>query len=211
MSDPRRTPEVRLTQFVNYASTAPSRRKSFLADSGGYVFYKDFYLRFRRAVMSDRRTTRDGAAVHAAAQNATPRYARRYGELATKWSTEIDRWGECTGLDVEQVTYPVGGLDVLVSVPFAEVYPDGGVELVFVRFTKDPRDGDVVDMMLRLVQRAYAGSLPEAVVTFLDLEHEVIRSTAGRDLSGHDFWIETDAAGLAYVLGDDGEAGSDAA
>lgn len=211
MSDPRRTPEVRLTKFVSYASTAPSRRWAVAADTSGYVFYKDFYLGLRRALSSDRRTTRDGAALHAAAQNASARHARRYSELAAKWSAEVDRWNDCVGHDVEPMTHMVGGLAIHVSVPFAEIYPDGTVELVFVRFPKDPLEGRVIDMMLRLVQLAYAELIPGAVVTFLDLERGVLRTTEGRDLSGQDFWIDAEAADLANALLQGGREGSGAA
>jgi hypothetical protein len=195
--------EVSFTQFVKYASTPPNRRGPVVGQIVGGSDYSpvtDFYLGMRHALGSDRRTTRDGTAVEAAAVNATMRKQARYSTLASAWSAVIGRWQACTAVPVDRTRIAIGGLSVRVPAPIAEEHEDGTVELVKVHLAEPQLDPAVVDMILRLYQRAYAAEYPGAVITFVDLPRRRLLTSERRDLSTLDFWIETDAAGLAYAL-----------
>ncbi|MGF0118676.1 hypothetical protein ACQFYA_20485 [Promicromonospora sp. Marseille-Q5078] len=188
---------------MKYASTPPNRRGPVVGQivgGAGWSPRTDFYLGMRHALVSDRRTTRDGAAVEAAAVNANTRKQARYSALASAWSNILGRWAACSSVHVERTRIAIGGLSVRVPAPIAEEHEDGTIELVKVHLAEPELDPTTIDMFLRLYQRAYAAEYPEAGITFVDLSRGGLWTSEGRDLAALDFWIETDAAGLAYAL-----------
>lgn len=195
-------PQTRLSGFITYTTARPSARASAVKQAIGadYDFVADHYLRLRRAVKADRRGTRDGAAVAAAVANATPKKAASYTVLGKNWPKIARRWQECKSVTVDDAEIFIAGLRVLVRPSFAELHPDGALELVVMGYSAANHPADALDTVLRLVQRAYAQLHPEAVVTYVDLYTKRVRTSEGRDLSSHDIRIDTDAAGLAYAM-----------
>ncbi len=120
--------------------------------------------------------------------------------LASAWSNVLERWAACASVHVERTRIAIGGLSVRVPAPIAEEHEDSTVELVKVHLAEPELDPTTVDMFLRLYQRAYAADYPKAVIAFVDLSRGRVWTSEGRDLTGLDFCIETDAAGLAYAL-----------
>lgn len=195
-------PHTRLTGFVNYVVASPRTRPAAVKQALGtdYHVSHDFYLRMRSAIAADRRTTRDGAAVDAAAANATTKKRTAYRRLATNWPAVLGRWASSHPTAVERVDLDVAGLQLTISPAFAELHPNGTTEVVVVRYPA-PLSNRHLDLIVRLIQRAYAPTVPNLVATVVDLQEPKLRSSEGRtDLSGLDPWIDTEAAGLAYAL-----------
>jgi len=195
-------PATNLTGFVNYATARPTARASAIrrAELGDYNPRGDFYRRMRVAVQADRRTARDGSAVEAAVVNADSRRKPRFARLTANWEKIYHRWDSCKPHEIHRVEVDVAGLSLSVSPTFAELRPDGILEIVVVRYAENAHSIEDLDMILRVVQRAYRRTHPAAVVVCVDLWGARLRTSEGRDLTRHDTRIETDAAGLAYAL-----------
>lgn len=195
-------PETRLSGFIAYSTSRPTSRAAAVrqAIGGDYKVEQDFYLRFRRAVDADRRGLRDGSAITAAVANATPKKAPRFTHLAKKWPKVFPRWDKCTPATVDRAQLNVAGLTVTIVPSFAEQHPDGHLEIVIMGYSAAKHPSADIDMILRLVQRAYTPLHPSAEFTFVSLDTAQVRTTLGRNLERHDMRIDTDAAGLAYAL-----------
>lgn len=162
-----------------------------------YRVETDFWKRARAALLADRRTTRDGQALHAAAQN-TPDQKKMplFAAAARRWEQVAPRWARCEHVPLPTASVTIGGLEVKIPAGFAERHPDGGLEVVIVRFNEDKLSDDVVDAVLRLVQRRY----PTCTITFVDLPRLTIRTTRGRNLENYDAWLDQAGMYLAYVM-----------
>lgn len=195
-------PETRLGGFVAYATSRPTARAGAIrqAIGGDYKVEQDFYRRFRLAVDADRRGARNGSAIAAAVANANEHKAARFTALARRWPSVATRWDDCRHTEVERATINIAGLGLTLSPSFAELHPDGLLELVTMCYANKKYSASDIDMVLRVVQRAYEPLHPKATITFVDLPGRRIRTSAGKDLTRHDTRIETDAAGLAYAL-----------
>lgn len=195
-------PETRLGGFVTYATSRPTARAGAIrqAIGGDYKVEQDFYRRFRLAVEADRRGARDGSAIAAAVANANEHKAARFTALARRWPNVVARWDQCRHVEVERAAINIAGLGLTLSPSFAELHPDGLLELVVMCYADKKYSASDIDMVLRVVQRAYSSLYPSAMITFVDLPGRRIRTSQGKDLSRHDTWIETDAAGLAYAM-----------
>lgn len=198
------TAHTRLTGFLNYVTASPTRRAAAVRQATGsdYDPAHDYYLRMRHAIAADRRTTRDGAAAAAAVKNATPKKRERFEVLAGNWRRIARRWSDCTPASVSRTDVAVGGLTLTISPSFAEVHPDGTLEIVVVRFAATPLSRQQMDLVLRLMQRAFDPSHPDCVLTYVDLGSRTVRNSRDRAtaLASLDTWAETEAAGLAYAL-----------
>lgn len=159
---------------------------------------RDWWGAMRRAVLSDRRTTRDAQALRAAARNVKdPKKKPLYAAMAEEWQSVAPRWKRHEHVPISPVSVTVGTLDIRVSPTFAERNLNGVLEVVLVSFTEEKLSDDTVDAALRLMQRAY----PNAVCTFVDLRRPGrIRTTRGRKLAKYDDWLESAGLYLAHVL-----------
>lgn len=196
------TPETRLGGFVAYATARPTARASAIrqAVGGDYKVEQDFYLRFRRAVTTDRQGPRDGAAIAAAVTNATTKKAQRFAELAANWPKVSQRWAHTSPAAVDRASVVIAGLTVTVVPSFVEQEANGQLEIVIMGYAAERLSAADLDMVLRVVQWAYAPLYPAARAAYVDLAHARVRTTDGQDLRRHDIRIETDAAGLAYAM-----------
>lgn len=196
------TPETRLSGFVAYATARPTARASAIRQAlgGDYRVEQDFYLRFRRAVESDMHGARDGTAVTAAVSNATPKKTVKFAGLAANWSKVRQRWERSTSTTAASASITVAGLTVRITPSFVERDADGRLEIVIMGYAAQRFSAADLDMIVRLVQRAYAPAYPTATVTYVDLATPRVRTSQNRDLSRHDTRIDTDAAGLAYAM-----------
>jgi hypothetical protein len=139
-----------LNEFTTYAGTTPSGRGPLvhrMLNGGAYNPAQDFYRGLRPAVMNDRRTTRDGAAVEAAVTNAHEKKRARYARLAEKWSALIPRWSDSNPIQVDRTRLLVGGLSIKVPAPIVEQHPDGAIELAYVYFKEQSPIPAVTDMI----------------------------------------------------------------
>ncbi|MBX9244657.1 hypothetical protein ICW40_07515 [Actinotalea ferrariae] len=196
------TPETRLGGFVAYATARPTARASAIrqAVGGDYNVVQDFYLRFRRAVTIDRQGPRDGAAIAAVVASATPKKARKFAELAANWPKVSQRWANTSPATIDRASVTTAGLTVTVAPSFVERDTNGELEIVIMGYAAERLSAADIDMILRVVQRAYAPLHPAARVAYVDLAHARVRTTEGQDLRRHDVRIDTDAAGLAYAM-----------
>ncbi|PFG44956.1 hypothetical protein ATJ97_0232 [Georgenia soli] len=193
-------PQVRLSGLITYLNAPPlgRARAAESARGGDYRFYADYYAALRQAVRRDRTTSRDGAAVVAAAMNATAKKRPRYTDLAAKWGSVSARWGMFAAAALPpRAVVRIGGLDVSISPTFAEESPLGETEIVMVRYAEAPLEDIVIDAVLRLMERAYPGT----VAVFVDLScSHVVTSRERKHLHRYDSWLESEAAGLAHLL-----------
>lgn len=198
------TAHTRLTGFLNYLTATPTRRAAAIRQATGtdYDPLHDYYMRMRRAVAADRRTTRDGQAVTAAATNATPTKRTRFEALAANWQPLTRRWRSSAPATVHRTDVVIGGLTLTISPSFAELHPDGSLEIVLVRFAATPLTRLQMDLVLRVMQRAFTPIHPDCDLTFIDLATKTLRTSRGRAtaLEALDTWVDTEAAGLAFAL-----------
>lgn len=193
-----------LMKFLHVNATAPARvggaAQSLRASYGvAYSPARDFWRGMRCALPADRRTTRDGEALRAAATNArNPKKKPLYAAMADAWPEVAKRWASHEHYPIQPKTVTVGGLDIRVSPSFAEAAADGTVEIVLVSFVEQKLDNTAIDAALRVMQRAYPGT--ECV--FVDLRRETLRTTHGRTPDQLDGWLESSTLYLAHILAD---------
>lgn len=193
-----------LMNFLHVNATAPARvgraAQSLRASYGTeYSPARDFWRGMRCALPTDRRTTRDGQALRAAATNARdPKKKPLYAAMADAWPEVATRWASHEHYPIRPKTVTVGGLDIRVSPSFAEVAADGTVEIVLVSFVEQKLHDTAIDAALRIMQRAYPGT--ECV--FVDLRREFVRTTHGRTPDQLDGWLESSTLYLAHILAD---------
>ncbi|WP_154793224.1 hypothetical protein [Occultella kanbiaonis] len=196
------TPRIRVGEYIGYIATPDSKlrdRARLLRDIRPYNPGSDHWFRVRTAVGKDRRTTRDGQAVHAAALNAPSRREANFRRVAETWDTIVKRWRRHELVAVDPVTINIGGTDVAVRPTFAEQDSSGNREVVIVRFSVTaPLDVDKANKILRLAQRAYPGD----TIVLADLPSGDKAYTAGpaRDLSRYDEALERDGLHIASIL-----------
>lgn len=193
-----------LMKFLHVNATAPARvggaAQSLRASYGlDYSPARDFWRGMRCALPTDRRTTRDGQALRAAATNARdPKKKPLYATMAGAWPEVARRWASHEHFPIQPKTITVGGLDIRVSPSFAEIAADGTIEIVLVSFNEQKLDNTAIDGALRIMQRAY----PNAECVFIDLRRELTHTTHGRTLDQLDGWLESSALYLAHTLAD---------
>ena len=191
-----------LMKYLHVSATSPAAvgteahtlRSNYGAE---YSPARDWWRGMRVALTVDRRTTRDGQALRAAATNVRdPKKKPLYSAMADAWPDVAERWAQHAHAPVRPVTITLGGLDVRVSPSFCEHNADGA-EVVIVSFTERKIDDTAIDGVLRLLQCAY----PDTEAAFVDLRRPGrVRTTHGRDLEHLDGWLESAAVYLAHVL-----------
>lgn len=193
-----------LMQYLHVTATSPASvggkaRDLRTAYGAPYQPARDWWRGMRGALGRDRRTTRDGQALRAAATNVRdPKKKPLYSATATAWPAVAQRWNDHEHFPISPVTLTIGGLDVRVSPSFAEEGP-AGIEVVLGSFTELKIRDEAIDAVLRLMQRAYPGT----TAVYVDMRRpEHIRTTHGRNLECLDDWIESAGIYLAHVLAD---------
>jgi len=191
--------------FAKYLNTSPSARGGVVRRmqqqaSEAYHPSKDFWQRMNVALASDRRTTRDGAAVTACAQNNTdPRRAAHFDAVAAAWGKLHHRWDDATAVLEPMRALPIGPLTIGVKPTFVERFSDGRIEVVLVRLAVGELGRDVKHAILRMLELAY----PDTTTVFVDVRRGVVLTNSGKRLDHLDPWIQSEAAGLAHLLQDD--------
>ncbi|GAA4712952.1 hypothetical protein APR04_004289 [Promicromonospora umidemergens] len=204
--------EIYISQFTKYLSAPPASAervgRKLAQETGRYHHWTDFWLQLKNALLTDRRGTRDGQALAAAAAAATDAKKKGpYAAAARNW-VQLAPWWD--GLEHERQTgrsVQVGDLTVRLPRLCAERHPDGELEVLYVRFNRGRLPLHVVLGVLRIVQRAY----PSETITFVDVERATMHTTRGRDLSVYDEWLNEAGNDLAQLLNDVGQDGQAAA
>lgn len=190
-----------LSTLLRYLNAPPARRGASIrklraeADSA-YAPETDFWLPMRHAIAADRRTTRDGGALRAAAKNATERRRPSYDRAAQNWVTVAERWETSTAEPAESSSLVIGGLTISVRPSFAERRPDGTREIGLVWFTKEPPSDDVVRAAQLVISLAYPGCT--AIV--VDLPRSVVHAETSTALESLAPWLAAEVAGLVHLL-----------
>lgn len=198
-------PRTTLASLAQYLNAAPGRRGAVTRtlrqrEETAYHPAFDFWRPLRQAVVRDRKTDRNAAALRAAAANAPdPRKKPLFAAAADSWAELCERWSGHSPAHIEAASIELGGLYVKVAPLFAEQDADGRVEVVLVRFAEEELARDVVGAILRIVQRCY----PEHDAVYVDVRRKSVSSTRTmRNLSAYDAYLESEAAGLAHLLAD---------
>lgn len=202
--EPRPVAEISLylSSLAKYLAASPAQAgvvANRLAVQAGteYDPRTDFWKAMRPALVNDRRTSRDGQAVWAAAVNATARRKGPYAAVARGWEQIIDRWdgGECVPLHTVEVE--VGGLVVKIPSGFAERHPDGELEVVYTHLNTAPLPDPLPEAVMRVLQRRH----PDASITYVDAHRpKQVRSSRDGDLARYDAWLDQAGMYLAHVL-----------
>lgn len=189
---------IPISSLISYLASSPiarSRVVTDLATRGEYSPGRDFWRGFRVGITNDRRTSRDGAAARAAANNAPPSRRSKYAHAADDWDAVLERWDQCAPITLGARVVMLGGLSVSVSPSYFEQRPDGAIEAVVVRLVNAELPEHVRRGVLRLLQRAY----PEATPVLIDLPRQMAHEPDA-NLVQLDAWLESEAAGLAFLL-----------
>jgi hypothetical protein len=165
MSDPN----PNLGSFIRFANASVKARGTVLRkireeSSMEYSPVTDFWKRMRDATKTDRRTTRNGEAVYAAADDATDSKRDSYSRVASRWQHFLPRWADSEYETPHKSLVNVDGLVVSVSPRFIELWPSGASERTFVYFNSARLERDTIDAALRLMQVAFPGDDATAVI-----------------------------------------------
>jgi hypothetical protein len=133
----------------------------------------------RDAVKTDRRTSRDGSAVFAAAANATKKKQGPFSLVAARWENLLPRWAESVYEAPMAGVAEIAGLEVSVSPRFVEVWPTGLRERTFVYFNATKLSEPTLDLALRLVQTSYP-SANGTVSVLLDVQRGNVHTELSR-------------------------------
>jgi hypothetical protein len=195
-------PSLYISGFTKYLGAPPQRagvvaRQLKTQVGAKYDPRTDFWKQMRPALVNDRRTSRDGQAVWAAAANATPSKTAHYTTIAQRWEQVIPRWDGGTFSPVPTLTVKIGGLSVKIPASFAEGHPDGGLEVVYTHLNSAALPDPLPDAIMRILQRRH----PAATITYVDVHRpNHIRTSDGRDLTSYDAYLDQAGMYLAFVL-----------
>ncbi len=191
--------------MVKYLNARPARAgvvaNQIAAQVGQpYFLPGDYWKSMREALVADRRLTRDGQALAAAAQNARdPKKKASFAAAAHNWAELAPRWDGCEHVHLPATTVTLGNLPVRIPALCAERRPDGQLEVLLVRFNLEELGSDAVQGALRILQRAYPG----ATVTFVDVPRKKVTAARG-DLATYDAYLDQAGMYLAYILDSQG-------
>lgn len=190
------------TDVLKYVNAGtPARRARVVRDiverTGAYEPALDFWMPIRSAIRSDRATSRDGAAVRRAAARANPRRRPSYERVALAWDGIHPRWRTASHEPITPADARLGDLLVEVRPAFAELRPDGTLEVVGTWLLADELTPLAFDVGLRLIERAFPG----VVAVVCDIQRERVASAEGWDLSGLDDQLVAHAMALSGELG----------
>ncbi|MFJ2297979.1 hypothetical protein [Oerskovia paurometabola] len=186
-----------LTGITNYLNTPPLKRgtliRSMLDSAGGF----DYWMPIKQAATKDRNTTRDGAALTAAAANAREDRRTSFGVIARAWAeTVVPRWATSTPVPITPTTVQIGSMEVRVRPQFADQRADGRVEVVLVYCNKTPLEDFALNGTLRVIERAY----PDMIAVLVDLPRAAIHTSERKRLERLDPGLNAEVAGLRYLL-----------
>ncbi len=195
-------PSLPMRGLMKYLAAGPAQIGSITTQlqgyGKGYSPAKDYWGHLVRGIQADRRTTRNGAAVHAAALNvADGRKRPNYTRTAAAWQRTTPRWAAHVAHPIHARVVRLGGLDVRVAPMFAERAPDGTIEVVMVNLTMSlALSTDVANAVLRLLELAY----PEAEPVLVDVPRDLVHTRAGKRLDRYDPYLEAACVFLAHAL-----------
>jgi hypothetical protein len=172
-------PRPNLGSFINFANASERARGTVLRtirtqSTAEYSPVTDYWKRMRDATKKDRRTTRDGSAVFAAAANATQSKQSGFSLVARQWAEIIPRWDESTYEAPVAATAHINGLAVAVSPRFIEVSPTGARERTFVYFNSAVLTAETIAAALRVIELAYPDD--PATATLIDVRRNRIHT-----------------------------------
>lgn len=182
-------PHPNLASFLTFANASVRGRGSIVTRlreqrPGDYSPATDFWRQMRDAVKKDRRTSRDGAAVHAAAINASDRKRQSYARVAEKWDSYIPRW---EGAEFEAPlsgVANVAGLQISVAPRFVEAWATHR-EKVFVYFNAATLSAESTDAALRVIQLAFPNREGESSI-LLDVQRGEAHHSLSRPVEAID-------------------------
>jgi hypothetical protein len=159
----------------------------------------NYWQGISNALVTDRRTTRDGQALVDAVGRAKPERQEAYGLAAANWA-QLAPWfdgGQYEKLPGVRVT--LGSLEVRVPKLCGERGADGGLEVLVPQWSQRELPRHVVYGVLRIVHLAH----PDATsVTFIDTARLAMYSSRDRDLTAFDGWLVQAGNDLAAQLPD---------
>lgn len=194
------TPRLNMSAFVRYTNAPPKRRQTRARSireqsSAEYNPGTDFWRRMRLAIYNDRRTTRDGSVVQDAVLTAIAKKRPSFQAVADKWPSIAARWDGSEFRVPGTSTVVIGGLEIGVKPLFCESWPDGSNEDILVWMNEEQPGPESIDGALRLLSRADVS--PNAIATFVDARRGQVWTSADRDLSELDEWL--DEIGAAFL------------
>ncbi len=189
-----------LGAFVRYLSTPDARRKAqaqklSMEAASDYAVETDFWKRMRAAIVTDRKTTRDGFALREAVEKATPKKQPSFGIVANAWPSIAKRWAGSSFRKPASGVINVGGLDISVRPLFSEEWPDGHIENVAVWMNKPAPSESAVRGAMRLMTRLEPDA--RVVATFVDVRRAAVWSAGADELALEDAWLERAGARFA--------------
>ncbi len=149
----------------------------------------------RLAIYNDRRTARDGSVVRDAVRSAIAKKRPSFQAVADKWPSIAARWDGSEFRVPGASTVVIGGLEIGVRPLFCESWPNGLNEDILVWMNEEQPRQESIDGALRLLSRA--DSSPNAMATFVDARRGRVWTSAERDLSTLDGWL--DEIGAAFL------------
>lgn len=189
-----------LGTFVKYVSASDGSRRSRAQDArvqseSEYAIETDFWKRMRAAIVADRKTTRDCAAVDEAAARATEKKQVSFSVVAAQWPRICRRWESSSFVKPPAGIVTIGGLEVAVRPLFSEVLPTGLVEHAIVWMNKPEPSELAVQGAMRLVTKLDPD--PSCRAVFVDVRRGRVWAGSADSLQENDSWL--DGIGAAFL------------
>lgn len=189
-----------LGTFVNYVNAPDGSRRSRAQNArvqseSEYAIETDFWKRMRAAIVADRKTTRDCAAVDEAAARATEKKQPSFSAVAANWPRICQRWQSSSFMKSPSGIVTIGGLEVAVRPLFSEVLPTGLVEHAIVWMNKPEPSDSAVQGAMRLVTKLDPD--PSCRAVFVDARRGRLWTGFAESLKENDSWL--DGIGAAFL------------
>ena len=189
-----------LGTFIKYVNAPDRSRRSRAIDArvqseSEYAIETDFWKRMRAAIVADRKTTRDCAAVNEAAARATEKKQASFSAVAANWPRICRRWEASTFVRPPSGIVTIGGLEVAVRPLFSEALTTGLVEHAIVWMNRPEPSESAVQGAMRLVTKLDPD--PGCRAVFVDARRGRVWTGLAESLQENDSWL--DGIGAAFL------------
>lgn len=185
--------EIGLGAFIRFANATPKakpRIARLIAEqaTSEYDPATDFWRPMRQAIARDRKTTRDGAALHQVVQAAPSRRRPSFEEIRDHWGDVASRWDDAAHARSGGRRVDLGDVQVRTNPLVVEQWEDGHGEAAYFWFNKEELGNDTMHLVQHLLARDTEGSILSPV--FVDMRRSLVLPAQTYSTAGLDDWLE---------------------
>lgn len=168
--------EIGLGAFIRFANATPKARPRIarqIADqvTSEYAPATDFWRPVRQAIVRDRKTTRDGSALHQVVQVAPTVRRPSFEAIRDRWSDVAPRWNGASHIPSGSKRIDLGDVLIRTHPLVAEQWGDGHREAAYFWFNKEELGDDTMRLVQHLIAREAEGSVAPV---FVDMRRGIV-------------------------------------